>query len=415
MAKQNTRKVVFGGVVILFALVIVISAVTGQMSDDDRPGLPGLFGGVVQAATTPTPGRDAPNITSLTGHTTSSITVNWEEADDTGAFWVYSVKSDGSDGRFQSVPPASPNPAATPSHSTTITGLDDGTEYWFAVLGAKSPSEASPEGWFSWSGWAKGSTLEMGIVSLGQNASVAEGGTANLTVTTTVAPASDLTVNYAIGTDNNDATVDGDSDDYAGDAAGSIEIAAGDTQGVISVVINDDSDIDDGERETLVVTITIPDAPNHQLGERTAATVTIKEGVCDRTEKVRDGILGKVARTSDCAEVTVSDLNAIGYVFDLSSQSISELKARDFRGLSGLRRIELRNNSLTTLPEDVFDGLSGLRRLELQNNSLANLPEDVFDGPAGLQQLFMENNSLTALAEDIFDGLTNLQTLRFEQ
>ena len=401
MAKQNIYRLVFGGVVFLFAVAFAIFAATGQFTEGDRAGPLGLLGAVAHAATDPAPSGAAPNITSLTNHTLSSITVNWDEADDTDQHWVYSVKSDGSDGRLQSVPAASPDPESTSSHSTTITGLDVGTEYWFAVLGNKSPSETSPKEWFSWSGWAKGTTLAVGIVWLGQDVSVAEGGTANLTVTSTVAPTSALTVNYAIGTDNDPATVDGDSDDYTGNATGSIEIAVGATQGIIPVVINDDSDIDDGTRETLVVTITMPDVPSHRVGLRTSATVTINEGVCDRTTQVQSAILSKLTDISDCADVTDSDfgVNRIGNVFDLSSQGITELKARDFRGLTGLYRVELQGNSLATLPEDVFAGLAGLHALRLDGNSLTTLPEDVFDGLTGLFRVELQNNSLTALPE----------------
>ena len=412
LVKRNNRKLVFGGVAFLFALTVVIAAMTGQVNDDDRPGLTGLLGGVVQAATTPTPSRDAPGITSLTGHTTSSITVNWEDADDADAHWVYSVKSDGSDGSFLSATPASSD--AT-SHSTTITGLDDGTEHWFAVLGSKSPSEVSPKEWFSWSGWAKGATLAVGVVSLGQNVSVAEGGTASLTVTTTVAPTSPMTVNYTIGTDDDDATVDGDSDDYTGNASGSITIAKGATQGVISVAINDDSDIDDGAEEILVVTISLPVGSIHRLGERTSAALTIQEGVCDRTAQVQSAILLKLPDKNQCVLVTDSDLSGITGELGLHAFRIAELKARDFRGLTGVQRLSLGTNSLATLPEDVFDGLTSLTHLNLHTNSLATLPEDVFDGLTRLTDLRLHTNSLATLPEDVFDGLTSLRSLSLFQ
>ena len=187
----------------------------------------------------PPPNRDAPSITSLTQATFSSITVNWQAADDTDAHWIYSVKTDGSGGQFTTTNAILP-------HSTTVSGLEDETTYWFAVIGSGAPSETSPNQWFSWSSWVKGTTLKDGRVSLGPDVAVAEGGIANLTVTTSVAPQSPLTVNYAIGTDDDPATVDGDSDDYTGSATGSITIPAEATEGIISIVINDDSDIDDG-------------------------------------------------------------------------------------------------------------------------------------------------------------------------
>ena len=144
MAKHSIRLLVFGGVVFLFALAVAVTAVTGQSTEEDRTGPLGLLGAIAHASD-PAPSRDAPSITSLTNHTLNSIDVNWDEAGDTDLHWVYSVKSDGTDGRFLGVPPASPDPATTPSHTTTITGLDAGTEYWFGVLGIKSPSEASPK------------------------------------------------------------------------------------------------------------------------------------------------------------------------------------------------------------------------------------------------------------------------------
>ena len=43
----------------------------------------------------------------------------------------------------------------------------------------------------------------------------------------------------------------------------------------------------------------------------TLATVTINEGVCDRTAKVRTAILGKLSGSSDCAQLTDPDLSGV--------------------------------------------------------------------------------------------------------
>ena len=161
-----------------------------------------------------------------------------------------------------------------------------------------------------------------------------------------------------------------------------------------------------------MVTITIPEVPGYGLGENTSATVTINEGVCDRTAKVRTAILDKLSGISDCAQVTDTDLSGITGALDLTGQSMTELQARDFRGLTGLQQLRLSDNSLASLPEGVFDGLTSLEQLRLSNNSLASLHEDVFDGLTGLQELRLSNNSLTSLHEDVFDGLTGLQELR---
>ena len=403
----------------LVAVALVLAAV-GVLSQPHF--LPWQFqGGIAWAQSQGESNRDAPQITSLTHPTLSSITVNWQEADDTDAHWIYSVKSDGSGGHFQEAildPPPSggaggqSGPVTGVSLSTTITGLESGTQYWFVVIGGESPSEGSPKEWFSWSNWGRGSTLATRSVSLGQDVSAIEGGTANVTVTANVAPQSALTVNYAIGTDADVATIDGNSDDYTGSATGSIVIAAEATQGVIPIVINDDSDIDDGTRETLVVTISLPEGSSYQLGDNTSATVTIKEGVCDRTAKVRNIILNSLMDISDCTDVTDADLSGITDTLDLSGRSITELKARDFRGLTALTTLRLNRNSLASLPVDVFDDLDSLTTLYLNSNSLASLPEDVFDDLTDLQYLRLSNNSLASLREDVFDDLSSLITLR---
>ena len=355
-----------------------------------------------------------PRITSLTDPTTSSITVNWEEGHGVAGHWIYSVKTDGTGANFLDATTGLPPSQGNVSHSTIVTGLDDGTEYWFAVVGIGSPFQSSPSGWFSWSDWARESTRPIGRVTLGPDVSAAEGGTANLTVTTTVAPETDLTVNYTIGSDSDAATVDGDSNDYTGSATGSVIIAAGATSGVISVVINDDSDIDDGARETLLVTITLPEVPTHRLGARTAATVTIKEGVCDRTPEVRAGILGELSSISNCADATDADLSGITGSLDLSDEDIAAIKDGDFGGLSGLTELSLEENSLESLPANVFDGLTSLEELSLEDNSLEILPADVFDGLTSLEELSLEDNSLESLPADVFDGLTSLEELSLE-
>ncbi len=396
--------------IMLVAVAFALAVVEALSGPHFLPGQPP--GGIVWAQTPVDSTRDAPRITSLTHPTLSSITVNWQEADDTEVYWIYSVKSDGSDGRFQrAIPDPIPSrgasgqsdPVTKISHATTVTDLDDGTQYWFAVIGIGSPSEGSPKDWFSWSNWDRGATLVAGSVSLDRDVLVAEGGVAFITVTSTIVLESPLTVNYTIGADDDAATVDGDRDDYTGSSAGSIVMAAGATQGVILVVTNDDSDIDDGARETLMVTITLPEGSRYQLGENTSATVTIVEGVCDRTTKVRAAILDELADISNCVLVTDPDLSGITSALELSGRSVTELKARDFRGLTGLHGLQLNNNSLTSLPEDVFDGLTSLTTLYLQSN-----PGSPFTFMAELEQTAANQVKVTVAEAAPFDMTVTL-------
>ena len=378
--------------------------------------LPGASQGDIAHAQTPP--REAPQITALTQATTSSIAVVWLPADNTDVHWLYAIKDDGTGGRFLPAVPDPPQGASGQggvsglAHTTTVSGLDPGTRYWFAVLGVRAPADGVPSTWFRWSNWGRAATRMVSTVSLSGDVTVAEGGTATFTVTASPAPPADLTVNYAIDADDDASTVDGDSSDYSGSASGSITIAASATEGTIAVAITDDSAIDDGAEETLVVTISLPAGSSYQLGENASATITITEGVCDRTAEVRSAILDALTDRSACAEVTDADLRGITGTLDLSSESLTAVQARDFRGLGGLEVLRLNHNSLAALPEDLFDGLTGLEELYLNNNSLTAVPADVFDGLTDLTTLALSNNSLTALPEDVFDGLTSLTTLR---
>ena len=393
------------------ALVLAALGALGQLS-----GLPGAS--LTGSAQAQIPPREAPQISALSQATTSSIAVIWLPADNTDVHWLYAVKADGTDGRFQLAVPDPPQGASGQqgvtgtARTTTVSGLDAGTQYWFVVLGVRAPSEGTPDTWFRWSNWGRASTLTTPTVSLSADVTVAEGGTATLTVTAAPAPQATLTVNYAIGADDDTATVDGDGSDYTGMATGSISIATGATQGSIAVAITDDSDIDDGARETLVVTISLPEGSSYTLGDRASATVTITEGVCDRTAKVRDAIVAALPSRSACADVTDADLRGITGTLDLSQKSLTAVKARDFRGLAGLKALRLNHNSLAAVPADGFDGLDSLQELYLNNNALTALPEDVFDGLTNLATLSLSNNSLAALPVDVFDGLSSLAKLR---
>ena len=397
--------------VVAVGLVLAALGAFAQLS-----GLPGAsLAGSAQAQIPP---REAPQISALTQPTTSSIAVIWLAADNTDVHWLYVVKSDGTSGRFQVAVPDPPQGTSGQqgvsgtAHTTTVSGLDAGTLYWFAVLGVRAPSEGSPNTWFRWSNWGRASTLTTPTVSLSSDVTVAEGGTATLTVTAAPAPQATLTVNYTIGADADTATVDGDGSDYSGTATGSITIATGATQGSIAIAITDDSAIDDGARETLVVTISLPEGSSYSLGDRASATVTITEGVCDRTTAVRSAILAALTSRSACAEVTDADLRGITGTLDLSDESLTAVQARDFRELTGLKVLRLNHNSLAAVPADGFDGLDSLQELYLNNNALTALPEDVFDGLTTLATLSLSNNRLAALPVDVFDGLTSLTTLR---
>ena len=102
-------------------------------------------------------------------------------------------------------------------------------------------------------------------------------------------------------------------------------------------------------------------------------------GFCDRTAAVRDALLALDQVSNNCYTVTPGQLVGVT-TLDLSSQSISALKAGDFAGLTAMTQLNLSGNSLATLPAGVFSGLPALVSLDLGGNQFTDLPNDTFTG-----------------------------------
>ncbi len=142
--------------------------------------------------------------------------------------------------------------------------------------------------------------------------------------------------------------------------------------------------------------------------------MTLAAGICARTSEVQTAILSELSGISDCALVTETHLSSITGTLDFRAQSITDLKANDFAGLSGLGILRLDNNSLSSLPAGVFSGLSRLRTLRLNRNALSSLPADVFSDLSNLERLTLDNNSLSSLPTGVFSGLSDLERLRLD-
>ena len=160
----------------------------------------------------------------------------------------------------------------------------------------------------------------------------------------------------------------------------------------------------------------------------TGDPLVITNGICSRTQQVQDEIVSLINDPDQsptpptpavtCDTVTADQLTAITDTLDLGdptfvgdTDDITELKAGDFAGLSGVTRLILSDNSLSTLPANIFAGLSSLTVLHLNGNSLSMPNKDAFDGLMNLQRLTLSINSLSALDKDIFNDLTNLRVL----
>ena len=187
-----------------------------------------------------------------------------------------------------------------------------------------------------------------------------------------------------------------------------------DTSQTVTVTAGDDADT---TTDTVTLTHGAASADSDYQGimianvEVTVNDIDTTAGICGRTEEVRDALVALIPGVSDCAAVTDADLAAITGSLDVSNQSISDLKAGDFNGLTQLQLLYLFDNQLTTLPVGVFAGLTQLRTLFLDNSGLTTLPVGVLAGLTRLEILWLNHNKLTTLPGGVFDGLTQLRRL----
>ena len=295
-----------------------------------------------------------------------------------------------------------------------------------------------------------------------------------LTVTVWPRPDSTLEVGYRIGTDDDPGTDDADEADHDGGNGETLRFNAGATRATIYIAVLDDND-PEPTREVFVISLDEPgDGAGYTLGDTSATVLTIEEGVCDRTPRVRDELV-RLTRVNHCRETDDSKLSEID-TLDLrgpepasrharretrtedsdcripsrpfsqqagielrktrrracpyglpepalppptspnqdggaSREPIVSLRAGDFLGLAELQELWLFRNRLTELPPGVFTGLDDLHRLHLGFNELAELPDSIFSGLSRLRDLSIQANQLERLAPNVFAGLSRLEEL----
>ena len=132
--------------------------------------------------------------------------------------------------------------------------------------------------------------------------------------------------------------------------------------------------------------------------------------VCDRTERVRDGIVAEVPGVSTCGGVSDAHLAAITSL-DFNFAEITSLQEGDFSGLTSLQELYLNGNQLSLLPAGVFSGLTALERLDLQENQLSSLLAGVFSGLTALRELDLDRNQLSLLPASVFSRLTAVTSI----
>ena len=218
--------------------------------------------------------------------------------------------------------------------------------------------------------------------------SIAENTAAGVNIGTAVAATDDDgdTLTYTLsGTDASSFSIVGTT----GQLQTSAKLDYEATKNSYSVTVTvDDSK---GGSATITVTINVTDEPEPAISARTAT--------------VKDAIVAAVPNVSDADNVTVAHLAAITSV-DLSSKSISTLKATDFNGLTGLTTLNLSTNSITDVSP--FTGLTTLTTLNLSTNSISDISD--LDDLINLTNLNLSTNSISGDIPDL-SGLTKLTNL----
>ena len=232
---------------------------------------------------------------------------------------------------------------------------------------------------------------------------VAEGARASFTIELNRSPTTAIDVDYSIVPGDDAGTAPADADDHTG-TDGTLSFAAGETSQTLAIRISDDDAIEP-VREAFTIHLDPPAEDDAWgLGLAPAATVRIKEGVCDRTPDVRDAL----SRRADCSEVSELDIVSIRR---LTLENIDSFKPRDLLGLAGLSHLEIVEGSFESLPEALFGGLANLVTLEISRNPLETLPGRIFDGLTRLKSLRLDANQLTDLPEAVFEGVPALERL----
>ena len=218
------------------------------------------------------------------------------------------------------------------------------------------------------------------------SASAPEGGTARLTVRLSRASSASTSLEYVFGSDGNPNTSDANAEDYVG-TGGTLSFPAGETEAVIEIAIREDSDIEPA-REVFTVALVVPSEHANDLALGAgSATVTINEGVCDRTPDVRDALRGAAA----CSAVSTADLGRRQSLV-LGNMEIDQLQPGDFDGLARMRILDLSGNRLQSLPVGLVSGLGNLVTLRLDGNRLEALPDRFFYRVSSLTELQLQDN-----------------------
>ena len=177
----------------------------------------------------------------------------------------------------------------------TVTGLTNGTEYTFQVqavnemgAGGEGAATATPR-----------AAPKLSIA----NAEGPETAGVTFTVTLSLSILDPASATWTVSIGDDDTAV---TDDLGDVRTGIVTIPAGETSTTFTVATNDDEDAE--SNETFTVTLSEPSGADLDADAATAVG-TITDGVCDRTEKIRQALQRGVS--GGCAAVTATRLASI--------------------------------------------------------------------------------------------------------
>ena len=214
---------------------------------------------------------------------------------------------------------------------------------------------------------------------------VVEGDTATLTVTMTRSKRRQTPLTLSVHHDEDPHTHDADHHDYHMHDL-DLAIPAGHTSATIGFGIHDDEHIEPPV-ETFMVALSPEDGM--PVGPARTATVTIREGICDRMLRIKNE-MGSDA-DGGCETVSADDL-ARRTTLDLSLCRDCGLRVGDLDGLFNLRELSLADSDMSTLPPGIFQDLSKLRVLDMSGNRLQTLPPGLFEGISTLAEVDLGDN-----------------------
>ena len=248
-----------------------------------------------------------------------------------------------------------------------------------------------------------------GLVVEPQSVSLGEGGGTTLSVALASQPTGPVTVRIS-RTGSPEVTVTPASLAFAADTWNEPQVVA------IEARRDEDDDVDEASLAFR--------ASGADYGGVTAGPVTVtvaERGICYRTPQVRDVIMVRLGVLQNyrgvCADVTDEMLARLEYLtFHSDRVALTTLRAGDFAGLSGVRRIMLLDQpGLRVLPAGVFDGLEALQELWIGGSGIERIEAGAFRGLARLRRLDLADNRIEALAPGTFAGLLALQSLNLNR